>query len=485
MTPRRLRPLLVISLALPCAGPQALATNLEIQLAGVEPATDATPAIAQIDLQWQNAWRNDRNHDAAWVFLRLERPGRDPHPAPIDPNAAHQVEPAHHPTAGEIICPPDGAGVFVQPAEDCRGDVSWTLHLALDPSIPPAALQSDNWKLAAHAIEMVYIPAGPFTLGDPGSAALDYASFYRADASGEPAGLYRVADESAIEVAPTAGALYYKHSDRFSQYEGDRKGPVPAEFPKGTRAFYIMKREITQGQYAAFLNTLGQYPTGHRAPIGHRDYTANRGTIQLENGAYIAAKPDRPANYISWDDGCAFADWSGLRPMTELEFTKACRGPGEPIENEYPWNTASKADLRRVMGDDGDLTMASPADERQLTESNRHHFGASYYWVLDLAGSAWERCVTIGHPNGRSFEGSHGDARLTTLGGATNPDWPKGDDDGGGFGYRGGGHYALSRVYEPGHFNPHSPIAWRRFGSWGAAPRHVAYGFRCVRTAPE
>ena len=67
---------------------------------------------------------------------------------------------------------------------------------------------------------------------------------------------------------------------------------------------------------------------------------------------------------------------------------------------------------------------------------------------------------------------------------ATNKDWPGGAEGRGGYGYRGGGFYGHDRTYAPGHFNPWSPVAFRPFASWGDAPRHEAYGFRAVRTAP-
>ena len=37
--------------------------------------------------------------------------------------------------------------------------------------------------------------------------------------------------------------------------------------------------------------------------------------------------------------GVAFADWAGLRSMTELEYEKACRGPLEPVAGEYAFGT--------------------------------------------------------------------------------------------------------------------------------------------------
>jgi len=48
---------------------------------------------------------------------------------------------------------------------------------------------------------------------------------------------------------------------------------------------------------------------------------------------------------------------------------------------------------------------------------------------------------------------------------ANNDDWPSGDHDGGGYDYRGGGHYELARerarVDAPLSPNPYSPIDWR------------------------
>ena len=168
--------------------------------------------------------------------------------------------------------------------------------------------------------------------------------------------------------------------------------------------------------------------------------------------------------------------------MTELEFEKAARGTSPAIGHEFPWGTSTVDRMRRVMQPNDDLALSSSADEARLSADTRVEFGASYYWVLDLAGSVWERTVSVGHPAGRRFEGSHGDGRLTGYGSATNQDWPRGDETGGGYGYRGGGYY--EQGMRATDFNPYSPIAYRRFGAWGQAPRSLAYGFRAARTAP-
>jgi formylglycine-generating enzyme required for sulfatase activity len=434
-------------------------------------------------LGWKNAWRNARNHDAVWLFVKLRA-------GPNAPWRHVRLAASSGQGAGSpLACQPsaDRVGTFCRAsATSHRGDIAGAVILDVDSaSVPQNVRNAPTLEAQVFGIEMVYVPDGPFSVGDIDTASVARAAFYKSSASGEHAGTFRITSEAAIRVAPEADALYYRTPS--AQYQGDRSGPVPAEFPKGTRAFYIMKYEILQGQYAGFLNTIHPYAASFRAPLGGIEYAAERGSIRIEGNAYVAASPDRPANFMSWDDGTTFADWAGLRPMTELEFTKAARGPAEPVASDYPWGTSSKASLARRLGTDDDLIRSVTADESRLTDATREALGASYWWVMDLAGSVWERAVTIGHPRGRAFRGTHGDGVLRDYGLATNEDWPLGDNEAGGYGYRGGGYYerARERARDPlaRDLNPHSPVEWRSFGSWGGGPRGVAYGFRAVRTA--
>ncbi len=483
-------------LGVACLVSPAMATGITASDARLEFDADAGIAHVSALVAWENAWRTDKNHDSAWIVVKYSTPAWD--------GWVHlDVAPDGHALADgamidgpppEWVVPGDGVGLFAQPSLEHRGSISWPVRLRLaEGAVDTLERVADPSDISIEvlAIEMVHIPEGGFTLGDPGERGRQYASFFRSDDAGEPAGLLRIESERPIEVGPSEGRLHYRVSpdlERFG-YEGDQQGPIPGAFPKGFGAFYCMKYEITQGQYARFLNMQWSNAGAMRDPIGGRRYfvPGNRATIRVEGDRYVAGAPERPANFISWDDACAFADWMGLRPMTELEFTKACRGPEAPNDGQYPWGSAAKDSLVRTIGEDLDLVTSGDADEALLTDSSREAFGASYWWVMDLAGSVWERCVTIGHPVGRAFEGTHGNGRIDGEGFATNDDWPRGDGgpSSGGYGYRGGGHYEAGREYEPGGFNPHSPIAWRRFGSWGAAPRTMAYGARCVRTDPR
>lgn len=440
---------------------------------------------ARITLQWDNAWNiSGKNHDAAWLFFKLQLPGgagqrhlkvlAEGHETALNlqsgaPNPAFKVS-------------ADRTGLFVYPASVYRGKVVWSIRIALDPEFTQdrqLQRQLGDSKMQAYALEMVQIPDGPYTLGDPDTTALQFGAFFRTDGAGQPEGLVNIQSESqVVQVGKEKGRLCYRNP--YPEYEGDLQGPVPAEFPKGVKGFYVMKYELSQGQYADFLNMLSDEQSYNRANFGGRDYYNLRGTIRLENGRYTADRPDRPCNFISWEDACAYADWAGLRPMTELEFEKAARGPGEPRPHEFPWGTGSKNKLSRFIDENGDLVWVDGLDESQLTDQNRDIFGASYYWVFDLSGGGvWERCITIGSPAGRAFKGAHGDGNLSWYGFADTADWPKGNPDGEGWGFRGGGFYSPARQY--GEFNPHSPIAYRRFGAWAGGNRSMAYGSRFVR----
>ena len=436
---------------------------------------------AMLDLSWQNAWHSNRNHDAAWIFLKFIYPNGNGYAHATLASDGHRAlaVPGSEVPPAQIEVSEDRTGFFIYATKPHRGAVQWRVSVQLDTTAYQQRFRQA--RLEAYGIEMVYIPEGPFTLGDPGSAALNFGAFYKSDDNGQPNGLIRVNSEAEISVGNISGQLYYQSQTQ--DYQGDQLGPVPAAFPKGFQAFYLMKYELNQGQYAGFLNTLSDEATFELFTFGGRSYFDKRGTIRLEGHKYVAGRPQRPLNFSSWDGGLAFADWAALRPMTELEYTKASRGPETPKAGEFPWGTASRDRLAREVGPDDELGMTNDWEESKLTDQTREVFGASYYWVMDLAGSVWERVITIGKPDGRAFQGSHGDGRLGERSHATNDDWPHDYAGKQGHGYRGGGFYDQGmRVHE---FNPHSPIAYRRYGAWSGAFPSKAYGFRCARTAPR
>jgi formylglycine-generating enzyme required for sulfatase activity len=431
---------------------------------------------AVFTVTWKNAWHTDKNYDAAWIFFKLNNANetRSQRHGLLKQGSARLVTDYFNSgVSPSFWVPGDGAGLMVYASQKYMGQISWRMSVEIDVRQIKNLNLGETVFADAHAIEMVYIPQSAFYIGTADTLAhRNTAAFYTAG-SKQP---YYINNESTITVGNQNGNLTYYNANE-PQYKGDMQGPVPAGFPKGYEAFYCMKYELNEGQYTSFLNSTSEYFTSNRAHISGRNYTDERGSIYLEHKTYKTKNPQRPASFLSFDDDCAFADWAGLRPMTELEFEKACRGPFKPTVNEYPWGNNSREKVSRYYTNNGDLVMQHPLDEKDLNDSNLELFGASYYWVMDLNKSLWERCVSVGNPKGREFKGTHGDGMLAGYyGNATNADWPNGFDGKGGISYRGGG------VYESGMVgSPEGKVSDRSFGAWGDGPSTIAYGFRAVR----
>ncbi len=436
-------------------------------------------AFATMDISWQNAFHLTQDgatfQDAVWVFFKWvnnERKGyftihvkHDGHKSV--PNGKESVPLKFTPSK-------DGMGVFISLANPGESDVSARVVIELDPE-DFKGINPRKQQLIPYALEMVYIPEGPVMLGSPNTTK--YGALYVSDKDGGFKDLYQIKKQSqTIEIGPENNKLYYQAQEG---YEGDQKGTIGPDFPKGVDGFYIMKYEPTQGQYVDFLNCLPYEIRDINDISKSNGYNANRGTIKKVENMYVAEKPGQPCNFLGWDEGMAFADWAGLRPMTEFEYTKACRGSNAPIENEFPWNTSEKVQVRRQVDTNGNLVYLD-LNQADISDTNRDLYGVSLFRVHDLAGSLWERMISIGHEKGRNFRGSHGDGDLSDEGQATNEDWPAGNEESGGYGFRGGGFYGYGREYHD--FNPFSPIALRPYGGWAGGAPHYAYGVRFVRS---
>ncbi|MCB1315304.1 MAG: SUMF1/EgtB/PvdO family nonheme iron enzyme [Leptospiraceae bacterium] len=93
--------------------------------------------------------------------------------------------------------------------------------------------------------------------------------------------------------------------DNFNPYFYYRDGQHVVEL----QAFYMDKYEVTNREYSIFCQK-----TGHSYPSAWR------------NGEYPAGKGDHPITVASFADAQAYAQWSGKRLPTELEWELAARG---------------------------------------------------------------------------------------------------------------------------------------------------------------
>ena len=97
---------------------------------------------------------------------------------------------------------------------------------------------------------------------------------------------------------------------------------------------------------------------------------------------YRVSRPDRAYGQGNTTHLISFADWAGLRPMSELEYEKACRGPLPP----YYWNPGSgnfqNGDTsRKWWGPDW-----AWGNDTTLARANTGPINSNSYGVLNFSG---------------------------------------------------------------------------------------------------
>ncbi|MDD5441687.1 MAG: SUMF1/EgtB/PvdO family nonheme iron enzyme, partial [Candidatus Omnitrophica bacterium] len=509
-------------------------------------AEDETIDI-EFNINWQNSWRGSINHDAAWVFAKYSTDsGVTWHHATLktsDSSAGYDENPTSlgysqgTGTELDIYVPDDntttvggGYGAFLYRSYPGAGTIDTDdITLVWDWGAD-GLTASTQARIKVFAIEMVYVPQGSFYIGDGDETNESTYAFHEDGV-----------DNTAVQITATAkninadGAMdmaILVDGDGGIDMDGTSAVDNP-DWPTGYKGFYLMKYELSQGQYRDFLNTLTLAQQNKRTAAtldgdeaGDFVMVAEDGTLSSrqtittesdpgsgpytfgcdlnddntvdgdEDGEWIAM------NYVSWMDLCAYADWAGLRPMTELEFEKACRGPNDAVYSEYAWGTtditeASTISLGGTASEavsetgkglcnyygsgsiGGPLRVGFAAD----LATNRQTAGSGYYGVMELSGNQCERCVTLGNSYGRLFEGTHGDGELTDASGnegnATNDDWPGidattsyGVTGASGSGFRGGGW-----SYNAGS----ARVSIRNSAAYSNTVRVLSYGARCVR----
>ena len=430
-----------------------------------------TSALVQFNLNWENSWRGGgvNNWDAAWVFVKYRTIGGIWQHVLLN-NTGHTAP------AGSIIdlglLTPGGTpwnattnptiGVFVRRSADGNGTFSLTgVQLRWDYAAQGLAY-NDITQVQVFAIEMVHVLQGAFTAGSGGSEANAFTltTINTANPTVTPGG--------TGSLGGLAGG-----------YPTGQTAPTNTSWPNGFNAFYCMKYEMSQQGYVDFLNTL-TYTQQMTRTVAPPNSTAGTGALSSgnsyrngidiqtpgvassvpavyacnlnDNGVYgdLTDGKDIACNLLGWGDLSAYMDWSGLRPMTELEFEKACRGTSPPLANEFPWGTTGSGGSNYTQSNVGasnegivtnynttvgNATWYDPTSiilypfrvgifAAHGSNSGRVTAGASYYGIMELAGNLLERTVTIGHLDGRVFTGLHGNGSLATDGSPNVNAWP-------------------------------------------------------------
>lgn len=421
------------------------ANNLQITGITVNQSTQTV----SFSLAWDNSWRvssTPNNWDAVWLFVKFKDCTSGSN-TPYTHGTLSSTTADHSYTNLEAMTSVNGTvtqsaaqgvtmdytdGIMLRRSTLGLGTVSSTITLKVT-NLPGA---STSISTSVFGLEMVYVPQGDFYVGD--QAGGTYYTFLNTAVSTDPPMQVTSASESGTQsfyVNAPAGTPTSISS-------------VPAAFPKGQYGFYMMKYEITQGLYAEFLNSLGSVAATARFP---GNYASNRNQLNAVSGVYSTTRPDRVQNWLSWADVSALLDWACLRPMTELEYEKSCRGSsGTSLTLEYSWGsttisaglsfsgsasengtetfTSGNANYGGVAFTNGDGgTGPSRAGIFATATSTRQTAGASFYGIMELTGNVREAVVAMFTPGAsNTYTRTWGDGLIDPVTGNHNVagGWP-------------------------------------------------------------
>jgi formylglycine-generating enzyme required for sulfatase activity/predicted Ser/Thr protein kinase len=294
---------------------------------------------------------------------------------------------------------------------------------SLSPSPPPTSEPTrsagDPWLRPKDDMVMIYVPGGTFQMGS---------------------------DDDGVDYALQ---LCSEHRDNCERSWFEDEQPVHGVT---LDAFWIDKYEVTNVQYAVFLNEQGNQTEGGATwlDLDDEDCLIEEDGEQFQPRSGYA---DYPVIEVSWYGAAAYCEWSGARLPTEVEWEYAGRGPEGYV---FPWgNTFDDTRLNFCDRNCPYAWEATEYDDKYEHVAPVASFpdGTSWCDALDMAGNVWEWVA--------DWYGNY------SSGAQTNPTGPETGD---------------LRVLRGGSW--YSDMSYARgAGRFGDSPdeSYNRYGFRCAR----
>ncbi len=395
----------------------ALANNVVVSTVSLGPQVTGGPVATHYtqvnyDITWQNSWRtstNESNYDGCWIFVKFRKQSTS-----VWQHATINLTGSVVPSGSTIQTAADGKGVWMYRNADGIGTVNWTAAGLRWNYGADGVLDNENVEVRVYAVEMVYVPQSPFNLGNSSAEAGKFRD-------GVVNTWFPITSEAAITCGLAAGNLRADVNFLTS-------GTIPAVFPKGYNAFWSMKYEFSKQQVVDFLNTLDQTNANARNSVAATGLVPNMVVLQPERAADLATVQ----NFLAW------LDWAAMRPMTEPEFEKACRGGNNlPAPLEYAWGNTTISAIATPSNQgaanetwatgnanySGGPGLAMRCGALATASSNRTSSGATFYGIMEMSGNYTELVVYIGNAAGRTFTGLHGDGVLNANAEANTANW--------------------------------------------------------------
>jgi hypothetical protein len=408
----------------------ANANNMLIQNVTTTGNNAAAKTIqVQFDMSWDNSWRDGINWDAAWVFIKFK-----------DANGLWQ----HAQLNQTGFANGSGTANTVKVTSDKVG--CWVYRSALGSGTFNATSMQLQWnyglsglndvtglEVRVFSTEMVYVPEGEFNcVGGKNNA--DNVSFYYAEPffiSGFSYGYFNAPGLSfpVINNRLSSSLTYYQEGVNTTvRIKGDagvdtnNDGIIDnTHYPTGFRAFYFYKYELTEQQYADFLNTLTSTQINTLGVAGTG--------ITLSVGQYFSSTPNKACGNSTPARLLSYADWSGIRPISFLEFNKASYGPEQPIFTNLIWDAnfglKGYPAWRASSFPNGLTGIVRDAGASSSSTSTRETSGSSYYGVMELTGNLREPVIKL---HGFDFSTSNGNGFLSAEGKSDISTWLSNDN---------------------------------------------------------
>jgi formylglycine-generating enzyme required for sulfatase activity len=198
-------------------------------------------------------------------------------------------------------------------------------------------------------------------------------------------------------------------------------------------SFWIDETEVTNDQFAAFVQETSYVTTAERAPTaeeilrqlppgtpppapeqlvaGSLVFTPPEGPVGLDDytqwwkwtpganwrhpegpGSDLEGRDKHPVVHVSWEDAAAYAKWAGKRLPTEAEWEFAARGGlvGKP----YVWgdDLPDAGDRSRANIWQGDFPHRNTKQDGFTRTAPVRSFQPNGFGLYDIAGNVWEWC---------------------------------------------------------------------------------------------
>lgn len=421
MSFKKLMPILFVMLSFGAKANYMLVQN--VTKLGNNPANKTIQI--QFDLSWQNSWRDSINWDAAWIFIKFKNANGLWQHARL--NLAGFANGAG--TSNTIKVGSDSVGAFVYRSALGSGNFNAT-SIQIQWNYGVSGLTDVSaLEVRVFATEMVYVPEGDFNCAKvftKNRASSNYGVFEAPPISNYiGSGALSTTSNFPVINSRLSPSFYYYDSNYVTiRIKGDagidtnNDGVIDnTTYPTGYKAFYCYKYEMSEQQYADFLNTLTPSQITFLGVAGTG--------ITLNNGQYFSFTPNLACGKSNALRLIAFADWSGLRPISFLEFNKLSYGPLRPTLSTsvacgtcYPaWGTNTVSNLY-----DNSTTCCALINVGYYATSStdRVGSGASYYGIMELTGNAKEPITMLNFFN---FSAINGNGDLNTNGSSNVSNW--------------------------------------------------------------